>query len=221
MKDISNSNFGLLIAYALPGFVVIWGISGVWPVSPGCFGSAASCSAVPSLIGFLNSTVAAIAAGMAVSAVRFMVIDTVHHLTNLKRPSIQGADLHQNFEAVSLAVEHHYRHYQFHANMLIAGLIAYGAYLHHHAFTFGLIEVLILILAATFWITGRDNLRKYYHTLNTIPPEVTPEITPEMEQTMSNGMTSENHRKDKQSKQDKTTKEAKDKAQKQSKSKSS
>ena len=70
MKDISNSNFGLLIAYALPGFVVIWGLSGIWPMVAGCMSDVEPCANIPSLVGFLNSTIAAVAAGMTVSAIR-------------------------------------------------------------------------------------------------------------------------------------------------------
>lgn len=168
MKEISPSNFGLLIAYVLPGFVAIWGLSGVWPINAGCLDGSAECSLVPSLVGLFNTTVAAIAAGMAVSAVRFVIIDTIHSLTGLKRPYWNGTVLQKNLTAVKSAVDHHYRYYQFHTNMLVAGIVAFGAHLHAHREISGFPELLLLLLAVAFWIAGRDNLRKYYDNLTTI-----------------------------------------------------
>jgi len=179
MTDISSSNFGLLIAYALPGFIVIWGLEGSWTALAGC--SEGVCELVPSLVGFLNSTVAAIAAGLTVSAVRFVIIDGIHERTGLPRPRPNGRVLQENLAAVNLLIDQHYRYYQFHANMIVAGLIAYGV----HVYTSGSVSLIpdsfILALLAIFWIAGRDTLRKYYANLDPIftPLEVVP---------MSNGM---------------------------------
>lgn len=186
MKDISNSNFGLLIAYALPGFVVIWGLSGLWPVSPVCLGDVSACSTLPSLVGFFNTAVGAITAGMVVSAIRFVLIDTAHHLTGLQRPALDGATLQQNIGAVNLVVDNHYRYYQFHANLLIAGSIAYAAHLYQSGSFHGLTASLAVFLGVILWLTTRDNLRKYYRNLATFN-------TNQQENAMSNGMSS-NHK---------------------------
>lgn len=185
MKDM-NSNFGLLIAYALPGFVAIWGLSGIWPAVIGCANGAGACDTVPSLVGFLNSTVAAIAAGMAVSAIRFVVIDEIHERTGLRRPRWNGVALQNNLAAVRSVVDHHYRYYQFHANMIVAGVIAYEAHLYDARTVAGLTEVLLVALAVVFWITSRDNLRKYYQNLDAIF-----DTQPKGRTTMSNGMSNE------------------------------
>jgi hypothetical protein len=166
MKDISTSNFGLLIAYALPGYIVVWGIGSVLQPEGICTGP--GCSSVASLVGFMTTTVAAVAAGMAVSAVRYVLIDSIHSALGLRRPPADGTALQHNHAAVTTSIEQHYRYYQFHANMLIAGAIAYAAHLYT-LYTFpGLLELLLVGLAGTFWLAARDNLSKYYHDIATI-----------------------------------------------------
>ena len=179
MKDISTSNFGLLIAYALPGFVVIWGLQGSWTTIAGC--TEELCEAVPSLIGFLNSTVAAIAAGLAVSAIRYVAIDTIHERTGVKRPVWNGRALQANLSAVKLLVDQQYRYYQFHANMVVAGILAYGFHVYASQTVTAIPDLFLLGLVAVFWLAGRDALRKYYANL-------TPLFLQLEASTMSNGM---------------------------------
>lgn len=192
MREITYTHFGLLIAYVLPGFVVIWGISGLWPVAPICTGDTSTCSTLPSLIGFFNTTIGAITAGMVVSAIRFALIDTIHHLTGLKRPYLTGRELEDNLGAIHTAIDQYYRYYQFHSNAIIACLIAYGAHLYKTLAFTGLLEVILLFLVIVFWIAARDNLRHYYTKLATFN-------TSEKDTTMSNGMG--NHKEDNGAKQ--------------------
>ena len=181
MKEITYTHFGLLIAYVLPGFVVVWGLSGLWPITPVCTSDTAVCATVPSLIGFFNTTIGAITAGMVVSSLRFVLIDTINHLTGLKRPELDGDTLQDNLDAVNTVVDHHYRYYQFHSNLLIAGLIAYGAHLYKDLTFMGLPEILLALLAVSFWLTARNNLKKYYAHRGTF-------TTKNKETAMSNGM---------------------------------
>jgi hypothetical protein len=184
MKDISNSNFGLLIAYALPGFVVVWALDGAWAPLAVC--SDASCNTAASMYSFFNTTIASLAAGMGVSAIRYVMIDSLYSALGISRPDVDGTRLQANLGAVSTSIEQHYRYYQFHANMLVAGLIAYGVHLYRlHTFP-GLLELLLLGMAGIFWLTARDNLTKYYRTLTSIFSPYTSEID-----IMSNGMSHE------------------------------
>jgi hypothetical protein len=162
MKDISTSNFGLLIAFALPGFVALWGISGIWPMELGCLIGTDGCTTTITLVGFFNSTIAALAAGMVIGAIRFVLIDTLHALTGLRRPVWNGQAFGSNLEAVKTMVQEHYRFYQFYSGMLIAVLLAYAAHLHRESFTLGIPVLLIALLLAVFWIASRDSLGKYY-----------------------------------------------------------
>ena len=181
MKEVTYTHFGLLIAYVLPGFVVIWGLSGLWPIAPICTGNLKDCTTIPSLVGFFNTTLGAITAGMVVNSLRFALIDTIHHRTGLVRPPLDGPSLQRNLAAVNVVVDHHYRHYQFHSNIIVAGLIAYAAHLYQ-SFTFtGLPELLLVVLAVIFWVGSRDNLRKYYGNLETL-------TTRDKDRNMTNGM---------------------------------
>lgn len=162
MGSISNRNFGLLIAYVLPGFVAMWGMSFVLPTVAHWLSVTAECEAMPTVAGFLNLTVAAIAAGMGISAIRFVVIDRIHHVTGLKRPVWDDSKLQDNLSALESLIENHYRYYQFHANMIVAMAVAYGARLSEVQHFSGPVDLAFIISIAIFWITSRDNLTKYY-----------------------------------------------------------
>ena len=81
-RESSVNDFGLLIAYVLPGFVALWGGTYVSESLRTWIGSSATEG--PTLGGFLYMTVGSIAAGLTVSTVRWMVIDTLHHATGVR-----------------------------------------------------------------------------------------------------------------------------------------
>src|SRR5947209_7139215 len=97
VPTISNDNFGPLIAYLVPGATVLLGAS---PFSPTLRAWLATGPAdAPTIGGFLYLTVAALAAGMTVSAVRWAVVDTLHRWTGLPAPPLDFAKLGRNVEA--------------------------------------------------------------------------------------------------------------------------
>ncbi len=59
---------------------------------------------------------------MVASAVRWTVIDTLHHRTGLPPPHLDFSRLQANLDAFQMAVEHNYRHFQFYANMIVASM---------------------------------------------------------------------------------------------------
>ena len=126
MQTVTNDNFGPLIAYLVPGATVLVGLSNFSTTLRSWLGSTPSDA--PSIGGFLYLTLASIAAGMTVSALRWVTVDTVHAWTGLRIPSLDFSRLGPNVNAFVLLIEIHYRHYQFYANMLVATAIAYGCY---------------------------------------------------------------------------------------------
>src|SRR5947209_5196133 len=83
-RETSINNFGLLIAYVLPGFTALWGISLVTDrLGPWLFHPPAD---PPTVGGFLYVTLASVVAGLTVSTVRWLIIDVVHHQTGLRPP---------------------------------------------------------------------------------------------------------------------------------------
>ena len=108
METVTNANFGPLIAYLVPGATVLAGFSPFSPVLRSWFGRPAD---APTIGGFLYLTVASIAVGMTVNAVRWAVIDTVHAYTGLPLPPLDFSRLGKNVDAFGLLIEIHYRHY--------------------------------------------------------------------------------------------------------------
>ncbi len=113
MKDVTASNFGLLIAYLAPGFTTLWGLSHFSPTLRSWLGSAASSQ--PTVGGFLYVTVASVAVGLTVSAVRWAIIDTLHHSTGVTQPDWDFAKLRDSVVGFNVLNELYYRYYQFYA----------------------------------------------------------------------------------------------------------
>lgn len=162
MQNITNANFGPLVAYLLPGATVLLGLSPFSPLVRSWF--AISPEGAPTIGGFLFLTVASMGVGMTVSAIRWIIIDTLHRLTGLPLPPLDFSRLGPNVEAFGLLIEIHYRHYLAYANEAIALIIAYICYRLDLGPTLmlGWIDVLFVVLEAVFIITSRDTLRKYY-----------------------------------------------------------
>ena len=96
MSELTNKNFGLLIAYVLPGFLTLLGISRY---------SQSLASLVrytphgaPTVAGFLYITLGSLLAGLTISALRWATIDTFHHVTGLKTPDFEFSLLDERLE---------------------------------------------------------------------------------------------------------------------------
>ena len=116
--SLSNENFGLVIAYILPGFVALWGVSYFSPTVESWI--TASQQGAPSVAGFMYVTLASVGTGLTVSGVRWLVIDTIHHLTGLTRPEWKFVNLDDKLKGFLTLNEGHYRYYQHFANMFVA-----------------------------------------------------------------------------------------------------
>lgn len=161
MATITDRNFGYLIAYLVPGFTTLLGVShfsdtvGVWLSGTTVDG--------PTVGGFLYVTLAAVAAGLTVSTVRWALIDTLHHKTGIPHPNWELRRLEKQINAFSLIVEHQYRYYQFYSNMVVAltfVLVARRVYLGLTAVEWA--DGAVVILAVVFFAGSRDTLAKYY-----------------------------------------------------------
>lgn len=162
MNELSNNNFGLLIAYLVPGFVALWGIG---LVSPGV----RSLLLVPSpgltVGGFLYLTLACAALGVTISTVRWAIIDPIHWITGIRTPRWNFGQLQDNLAAFNTLVEVHYRYYQFHANMLIAVAILYVLYRIDKGVIvaeLGGLDLAVVLLEIVLFAGSRDTLKKYY-----------------------------------------------------------
>jgi hypothetical protein len=127
MNTISSENFWLVIAYILPGFVALWGVSFFSPTVESWI--TVSQQGAPTVAGFMYVTLASIGTGLTVSGVRWAIIDSIHHLTGLTRPAWKFVNLDDKLQGFITLNEAHYRYYQFYANMFVAVGFTYAAWL--------------------------------------------------------------------------------------------
>ncbi|HYV38094.1 MAG TPA: hypothetical protein VE988_20580 [Gemmataceae bacterium] len=155
-QGVSPSNFGLFIAYVLPGFTAMQGLP--FLSSPKSGWGAAQEQVAITLPSFLSGMTEAVAVGLIVSTVRWLVIDTLHHRTGLKQPRWDFALLEKNVAAFEFLIDIHYRYYKFYANMVVALLWAYAT----GGYALGWRGLVYWLLAALCLFASRDCLGKYY-----------------------------------------------------------
>ncbi len=159
MRDITSDSFGLLIAYLIPGFIILWGLSQFSPDVQGWMGTSENDG--HTIGGFLYGTVAAVATGLTASTVRWLLIDPLHHWTGVKVPAWDLHELHARTTAFEILIEIHYRYYQFYANTFVA--LPFAAIARWTDDGFRWLELAgLIVLMALFFAGSRDTLAKYY-----------------------------------------------------------
>lgn len=153
-QDATASNFGLLIAYVIPGFIALRGL----PDPSIATGSWSSTLADHSVAGFFAETIQAVFAGLTVSTVRWLLLDNLHHRCGIRAPAWDFAELSKSPEAFHLLIQIHYRYYKFYANMVIA--LIWSSLLG--CTVLGWKILVYWLLAGLFFLGSRDSLRKYY-----------------------------------------------------------
>lgn len=166
MREVSGRNFGLLIAYVLPGLAFLWAAS---PLSPEI---RSLLTATPTgdvetrtVGGFLYITLASVAAGMLASTIRWALFDPFHHRTGIPRPAWDDSQLQKNLDAFEALVEAHFRYYQHYANSLVAMFFALAmrfAAINGCLSELGPTDIGILLVTIVYWAGSRDTLRRYY-----------------------------------------------------------
>jgi hypothetical protein len=160
--QISSNQFGLVIAYLLPGFIGLAGIAPHVPLIAAWLerGSYAEASLGPPIYAILLATTI----GMIASCFRWLLIDHIHHATGVTPPTWDDSRLEGRLAAFNYLVESHYRYYQFVANSLIAVSFAYllNRWIGTPAVLGFATDLAALALCAVLFIVSRDALRKYY-----------------------------------------------------------
>lgn len=174
MQGVSNDTFGPLVAYLVPGATALTGLAPFLPPVQTWLASAPGTT--PTIGGFLYLTIAAVAVGMTVSAVRWVVVDMLHAETGLRPPPLDFSQLGPNVEAMRLLIEIHYTHYRFYANMAVATAVAWAGYRTASGWATppNILDLAVLVLEPIFLATSRDTLRKYYTRLGQLLPPATP-----------------------------------------------
>jgi hypothetical protein len=137
---------------------------------------AATPADAPTIGGLVFLSVASLAAGMTVSAVRWASVDTWHARRGLPAPDLDFARLPGRVDEFRLLIEIHYRHYQFYANMLVAVAAAYAGYrASAWCAAPGPADLAFVVLEPVFYFASRDTLRKYYaRSARLLSPPQTP-----------------------------------------------
>jgi len=172
MGERNAGNFGLVIAYLIPGVTALWGTS-FYSDTVRTWLSGTSPSP-PTVGGFFYVTLGSIAAGLTASTVRWTVIDTIHHWTGVPHAACDFSRLRHNVAAVGLLIDIHYRYYQFYGNTLVALTFAYASRktalgLWGEFLTWD--DLAFVLVACLFFVGSRDTLRKYNTRTDALFPE--------------------------------------------------
>lgn len=160
--ETTNRQFGLMVAYLLPGFIGLGGIALLVPTVAQWLqpvGPQSGWDIAPPVYAVLAAT----SVGMILSCFRWLIIDHLHALTGVIMPAWDVERLEDRMTAFDYLVEHHYRYYQSYSNMLLAIIWTYG--ILRWAGTLSLLgpgtDLGAFILCAALFAGSRDALTKY------------------------------------------------------------
>src|SRR4051794_17410091 len=156
------SHFGIVVAYVLPGFIVLAGLAPVFPavarwlqpVDQGGLGVGPP----------LYALMAATALGLILTCFRWLLLDHVHAWTGVRRPVWDDRQLHDVLGGFDYLVQNHFRYYEFFGNALVAGVFTYALNRAFGTLPFlGLgTDLAMILIALVLFAASRDALAKYY-----------------------------------------------------------
>src|SRR5690349_13004595 len=120
-----NRQFGLTIAFLVPGFIGLGGIALLLPTVSHWLEPIPGQSDA-GIGGPIYAILAATAIGLIFSVFRWLIIDHLHHWSGISPPTWNLTALEQNLASFTFVVEQEYRFYQAHSNMLVAILWTYA-----------------------------------------------------------------------------------------------
>lgn len=170
---LNDRQFGILIAYVIPGSIIVHGLSYHWPVAASWFGP----DRQPTIAGFLFITLASVACGLGVSTVRWLTVDWFLHLLGIQQTRWNIAVLREHLPAIEMLVLYTYRYYQFHSNCFVA-IPAWFVLRSLRGQWVSLGGMVCLFAVETILLAGaRDTLKKYHDRTNEILSEPQPAQT--------------------------------------------
>lgn len=160
----SSRQFGLLIAYVLPGFIALVGLAPVFPSVAQWLRPVSAGELDLGLGPPLYAILAATALGLLLDSARWISIDRIHHWMGVKRPAWEDSQLDRVLGAFDYLVQNHYRFYAFNANTLLAATIAYVVNRFAGTLPFlGLsTDVGMVLLVAVLFLASRSALTNYF-----------------------------------------------------------
>lgn len=173
MPDLTTKNFGILIAYVLPGFLSLWALQPYSATLRVWLAASATLPAGIEAVAF--STAASITAGMGLSAVRWLLVDTAMRRFGVVRPEWDDARYAANRDAFESLVDAHFRYYQFYAHTaLVLPLFAVRAAVVSSSVPMPVVWFLFVMAEGTLLLAAHDALSRYYarteRLLGSTPP---------------------------------------------------
>lgn len=160
---VTTDSFGFLIAYLIPGFFFLWGLGPSVPIFREWLSMPTA--AAPTVGSFLFATIASLAAGLLLSALRWLVIDRLYQRTGIPPPQWNFGRISGRLPAFEGIVSNHYRFYQAYSNSLVALVIVFFVSMATAQGAFAIVSMrnlLFLGVACILVLASRDCLRKYY-----------------------------------------------------------
>jgi hypothetical protein len=159
VRNIDNGNFGLLIAYIVPGFVALIGVARIFPAIQQWLAVAPQVS--PTIGGFLYSTLGAVGAGIFVNAFRWQVVDRLHHLTGVPKRTWDYSRLPSQLGAFQFLVSNQFRYYECYANLLVSIGFTFVVYAVNDKLAIG-VWVAFWCVEVVLWNASRRTLVNYH-----------------------------------------------------------
>ncbi len=158
-EQLSTRNFGLIIAYLVPGFTAVWSAAFHFETVAGWLGTQDG----PQVGGLLLITLASVAAGMILSALRWAVVDTLHHVTGIRGGRFDDSMLTERLSSYVWIVENHYRYHQFYGQMLLALVFAHVMWRTSGVAPSGIaIDLCLVGVDLVLFAGSRNALQRYY-----------------------------------------------------------
>lgn len=159
MKDVNSNNFGLLIAYLVPGFLALYGIRKIAPTIDDWL--SANPHSSPTISGFLFGTIAALSTGMIINAIRWHVVDPLLYATGVTRKPWEYPRLAEEVPAFQFLITNQFRYYECYANSMVAIGISAAALLAGGEQTSTLLWVVFVLVQLVLWSASRRTLGNY------------------------------------------------------------
>jgi hypothetical protein len=167
MKAIESLDFGLIIAYVIPGFVTLYTISLYSEPVRSLLGGN---TYVPQAGAIIPLIFLAIAVGIAVNALAWATLRHVIQATGVPRPDLNYALLtKEKSVAFQEIIQSDFRYYQYYTNTLTAFLLlCMGYVLRSVANRVEVLWLVATVLIVVLFFASRDSLQRSYSAIGAL-----------------------------------------------------
>jgi len=167
--DQITRNFGFIIAFLLPGFIGLWGIS---YFDRGVESWIKRASSGPTSIGdFLLVVVASLGIGIFVSGLRCLLFEELNLLKALKAPAKVGQENRGPLSVQREANENFYKFYLFYANTAVAVFVVFvvSLFLPSHEWTLLPKAIALVVSEVILVFSAKDSIKRYREAIRALP----------------------------------------------------